>query len=133
MAFAIKGPLTSRKGNRVRFGAPGDVRRRGGDDATYGVIEDEVWADPAINDSPFRSCEGKDDWGDYSFFAQLIRWDDGERHIRLGYYRRRSGEDEWKFAGQTTVSSTCATIQSLLEKTLARKDWFVKRRLRKAL
>lgn len=64
------------------------------------------------------------------YFAHLIKWDsgpnspDGDYSIRLGYYRRGAGEDEWRFAGQTTIVSSPAQIKSLLEKTLAKTEWF---------
>ncbi len=120
MAFGIKGPLPPRKGNSVTYGAPKDVATRGGK-AVTGRIVDEIWENEATNTEPPKACTGTDDWGDYSFFAQLIKWDssadlpDGDYSIRLGYYRRRAGEDEWRFAGQTTISSTPAQIKSLLE------------------
>jgi hypothetical protein len=128
-ASKIRGPLSTRIGRPVRYSAPKDVHGRGGK-AVWGVIEDEVWADESLNTSPARPCEGIEDWGDYSFCAQLIKWNprpdlpDGEHSIRLAYYRRRAGEDWWEFAGQTTVSSDCQTIKALLEKTLARTQWF---------
>src|SRR5712664_3282073 len=99
MGFAkIKGQLKSRIGQRVRYSAPKDVREKGGGPA-FGMIVDEVWADSVENEAPPRKAEGEHDWGDYSFFAQLIRWDkdaDSAKEgysIRLGYYRRRCGED----------------------------------------
>lgn len=121
----IHGALTSRIDQHVRFGAPKDVSKRGGE-AQHGVIVDEVWADPTINVSPPRKRHHDHDWGDYSFFAQLIRWDHGRYQIRLGYYRRRAGENWWEFAGQTTVVSDWKTIKTLLGLTLAKKDWFCK-------
>ena len=122
--------LPSHIGNRVRFGAPKDVHLKKGGPA-WGTILDEVWADKAINSSDCHSkkcSQGMHCWGDYSFCSQLIKWDeagaDGEYSIRLAYYRRRCGEDKWMFAGQTTVTSDCASIRKLLEATLARKTWF---------
>jgi len=125
MGFAkITGPLTSRIGRRVRYGAPKDVHGKGGK-ARFGRIVDEVWADPKTNLAPRRKPSHRHDWGDYSFCAQLIRWDeDGHHSIRLGYWRRRAGENCWEFAGQTTVSSSWRTIKALCEKTLSRKSWF---------
>jgi hypothetical protein len=49
MGFSkIKGLLTSRIGQAVRFGSPADV----GTDAKFGRIIDEVWEDPEVNVSP---------------------------------------------------------------------------------
>lgn len=125
MGFAkIRGKLVSRVGCRVRFGAPHDVHQAGGAPG-YGTIIDEVWAYPEVNDSPARTSGGYDDWGDYSFCSQLIRWDDGTHSIRLAYYRRRAGEDHWEYASQMTVSSDPQTIKTLLERTLAKVSWFV--------
>lgn len=124
MGFAkIKGKLRTRIGQRVRFGMPKDVGRKGGS-VTYGAIVDEVWADPDINLSAPRQTSDANDWGDYSFCAQLIRWDSGEHQIRLAYYRRRANEDHWEFASQMTVTTNWKTIKSLMEKTLAKTDWF---------
>jgi hypothetical protein len=128
MSFSkIKGTLTSRIGRPVRYGAPADVSRRGGA-AGEGVIIDEVWADPSLNSKrPHREpCKwGKECWGDYSFCAQLIEWNDGSPHqIRLAYYRRRCGEDAWEYASQMTVSGEWKIIQRLLTRTLAKTTWF---------
>ncbi len=128
MGFAkLHGRLTSRIGRPVRYGAPKDVHEKGGK-AAYGVIVDEIWVDPTINDSLPRKPNHPHDWGDYSFCAQLIKWNgltaDGEHSIRLAYYRRRCGEDWWEFAGQTTVSSEWQTIKVLCEKTLSKTWWF---------
>lgn len=124
MGFAkIYGRLTSRIGRTVRFGAPRDVSGAGGG-AGYGVIIDEVWADPEVNSLPPRPRRDPDDWGDYSFCAQLIRWSETYFTIRLAYYRRRPGEDYWEFASQTTVNAEWRTIKALLENTLAMTSWF---------
>lgn len=128
MRFAqTKGPLTSRIGRPVTYSAPKDVRAKGGKSAN-GLIIDEVWADETQNHLPPRSARHPHDWGDYSFCAQLIKWDeegeDGRHSIRLAYYRRRCGEDWWEFAGQTTVSSDWQTIKALCEKTLSKTLWF---------
>jgi len=127
MGFAkIQGNLTSRKRCRVRFGAPKDVSERGGK-AAFGTIIDEVWADPEINMAPphTQPCDkGAECWGDYSFSSQLIEWDDGWHSIRLGYHRRRCGENCWEYAAQTTVNAECETIKALLQRTLAMTTWF---------
>lgn len=116
--------LTTKVGKRVKFRAPKDVKKNGGK-AMSGTIIDETWADPNLNNSPSKTRNNNDDWGDYSFCSQLIKWDNGEYSIRLAYYRRRAGEDKWEFASQTTVNSDWKTIKLLLEKTLSMKKWFV--------
>ena|SRR5262245_12371462 len=124
MRFAkIRGKLVSRVGCPVRYSAPRDVHQAGGE-PVYGTIIDEVWAYPEVNNSPARASSGSDDWGDYSFCSQLIRWGDGTHSIRLAYYRRRAGEDDWEYASQMTVSSDPQTIKTLLERTLAKASWF---------
>ena len=124
MGFSqIKGDLTSRIGCQVRFGAPKDVEAKGGKSG-FGVIVDEVWADPNINISPSRQPTSESDWGDYSFCAQLIKWNEEEYSIRLAYYRRRAGEDHWEYASQMTVNADWQTIKLLLERTLEKKEWF---------
>src|SRR5437763_15197610 len=121
MGFAkIKGNLTSRQGRRVKFGAPQDVQAKEGG-AARGTVVDDVWADETLNSSPMHKnpCDrGIHCWGDYSFFSQLIEWDepstDGKHSIRLGYWRRRCGEDHWEFAGQMTVTSDCDSVRTLM-------------------
>jgi len=107
----------------VRFGTPKDVGSKGGSPG-YGTIIDEVWATPEVNSSPPRQSLNKNDWGDYSFCAQLIRWDWGAHVIRLAYYRRRPGEDHWEFASQTTVTTDWKTMKSLMERSLEKTSWF---------
>jgi len=127
MGFAkIKGPLTSRVGQSVRFGRPKDVRQRAGEGAFLGRIIDEVWENPAVNGEPSHKqpCDVRECWGDYSFCGQLIAWADGTHSIRLAYYRRRCGEDAWEYASQTTVNSEWEIIKALLAKTLAMTTWF---------
>jgi hypothetical protein len=134
MGYArIKGPLPSRIGQPVRFGAPKDVHIKQGAAAT-GKIVDEVWADAPVNSSPphTQPCrQGGHCWGDYSFCAQLIRWNEGhdndiggDHSVRLAYYRRRCGEDWWEYASQMTVTAECDTVKTLLEVTLAKTKWF---------
>lgn len=124
MGFSkIAGRLTSRIGRPVRFSPPRDVHARGGP-ATQGIIVDEVWADPSINETAARSLESGDDWGDYSFASQLIRWEDDRYTIRLVYYRRRAGEDHWEFASQMTVNGEPNIMKHLFELTLAKREWF---------
>lgn len=125
MSFAkIKSKLRSRIGRTVRFGAPQDVRNKGGVPG-QGIIVDEVWAYPEVNDKPPhpQPCDAHC-WGDYSFCSQLIRWTDNTYSIRLAYYRRRCGEDFWTFASQMTVNADPETIKRLCEHTLAKHTWF---------
>jgi len=124
MGFAkIQGHLTSRIGSRVNFSPPGDVRRAGGSSAP-GEIIDEVWVDENLNRRRPRRTNPKHDWGDYSFCAQLIQWEDGRQMIRLAYYRRRTGENHWEFASQMTVCSEPEIIARLCKLTLSKKGWF---------
>ena len=124
LGFAmIQGPLTSRIGYAVHFGAPKDVEAKGGS-AGYGEIVDEIWADPEINSSPPREPAHTGDWGDYSFCAQLKKWEGEDYTIRLAYYRRRAGENFWEFASQMTVNSDWRTVKTLLERTLSKTQWF---------
>ena len=119
----IKGKLTSRIGRPVSYGAPQDIRGKGGQ-PSQGKIIDEMWVTPSINNAQSRKPSNSNDWGDYSFCAQLIEFDDGYRNIRLAYYRRRAGEDHWEYASQMTVSSDPETMKMLCEKTLAMTAWF---------
>jgi len=119
----VPGELTSRVNRRVRFGVPRDIERAGGA-PEYGVIVDEIWADPEINRKPPRPSTGTRDWGDYSFCSQLIRWNNGEYSIRLAYYRRQAGGSIWRYASQTTVNVDWRSIKLLLNRTLTKTSWF---------
>lgn len=112
-------------GSRVRFGPPGDVKRKGGG-AIYGTVLDEV---RQLDDKSRSGTRGHSSrsWGRYCFFAQLIEWDDRPRSIRLGYFRKRTGEKHWEFASQTTVNSEPPIVRGLLVKVLAKRKWFKSR------
>lgn len=121
--------LKSQIGKSVHFGVPKNLR--GVSTAKKGRIIDEIWADPKINKSPHRKAKDKNDWGDYSFCAQLIEWDGNQKKeysIRFAYFRRAAGKKnvKWRFASQTTVNSNYRIIKKLLERTLLKKEWFRK-------
>ena len=121
--------LTSRIGKTVKYKPPRDMGRSGKSGKT-GMIVDEVWADERLHTKSrhAKSCQRRKKtfgcWGDYSFCAQLIRWDHGEHSIRLAYYRRRCGEDHWEYASQMTVDAYWPTLKRLVQRTLAKKEWF---------
>lgn len=125
------GELTTRIGQLVTFAPQEDINDKGGQ-GWRGRIIDEAWATPDLNKRPPHKnpCpNGKFCEGDYSFCGQLIEWDDTKgtpykRGIRLAYYRRRCGEDVWRFASQTTVCSDPPTVYALLTSTLAKNAWF---------
>jgi len=124
MGFAkIHGHLTTRIGEEVHFSAP---KYPANAKLEVGTIIDEVWADQSLNCSPPQALKEGNDWGDYSFFAQLIRWkkEPVEFSIRLGYYRSRPTEDFWEFAGQMTICADWHHIKTLLDSTLAKSWWF---------
>jgi hypothetical protein len=124
--------LASKIGNLVTFGPQEDIKAEPDGSGWTGKIIDEVWATPDLNKAPPHPtpcpngtlCEG-----DYSFCGQLIKWDDAKytphkTNVRLAYYRRRCGEDIWRFGSQTTVCSDPPTVYALLSRTLIKNDWF---------
>ncbi len=126
------GELTSKIGHPVTFGPQEDIKNKPEGAGWAGTIKDEIWATPDLNKAPPHPnpcpngplCEG-----DYSFCSQLIEWGDAKytpykTNIRLAYYRRRCGEDIWRFGAQTTVCSDPPTIYALLSGTLIKNDWF---------
>lgn len=131
MGFAkIQGKLTGRIGRPVNYGMPKDVADSGKGKPYKGEVKDEVWESLALNERPPHSspCPDANCWGDYSFVSQLIEWTalDGEvakREVRLGYWRRRCGENAWEYASQMTISGAPDRIERLLKKTLA-TNWF---------
>ena len=110
-------------GERVHFRAPGDVKKKGGR-GTSGTIKDEVWVLDKGRTAEEPATTPRFSWGQYCFFSQLIKWDSGKRSIRLGYYRKRAGEDHWEFGSQTTINSSPATIRALLAETIAKTEWY---------
>ena len=120
------GYLESKIGKAVKFGPPRDAHRKGAN-TRNGKIVDEVWAIESQRDAQKHVPHHHVDcWGDYAFCSQLIEWENGGYSIRLAYYRQRCGEDHWEFASQTTVETIPTTIKALLERTLAKTDWFTK-------
>lgn len=113
----------SNVGRPVNFSAPDNVKSLGAKDIK-GLVIDEIWQDPSFSTRPVRNARSTTDWGDYSLFSQLIKWEDNTTSIRLGYYRRSPGKQNWRFASQWTITDEPAKIRSLLEKTLAKSDWF---------
>jgi hypothetical protein len=117
--------LRSHIGDKVEFKPPLSARARGAQ-SRIGKIVDEVWAreeqrdpDPKKHDHDDPNC-----WGDYAFCSQLIEWQEGGHSIRLAYYRLPCGKDHWQFAGQTTIETRPSTIKLLMERTLAKTEWF---------
>jgi hypothetical protein len=54
-------------GSTVKFGAPGDVKRRGGQ-PVYGKVVDEVWELESGGAPEARHVENEHHWGEYCFF-----------------------------------------------------------------
>jgi len=110
----------------VRFRPPLSASKQGTPDIV-GKIVDEVWADEAQRDPPMHDHNDPHCWGDYAFCSQLIRWKkDDSYSIRLAYYRRACKETRWRFASQMTVETWPSAIKLLMERTLAKADWFTK-------
>ena len=127
MAFRDTGERPeSRVGAHVYFSAPKDVAKKGGG-TVRGTIVDEIWVPDATRNSEDAHLQSEHSWGRYGFSSQLIKWDNGEESIRLGYWRIREGEKHWNFAAQATVTSSPETVRQLLEQTLAMSSWFEKR------
>ena len=124
MARSETGPRPQSRINRsVCFKPPRDVAAKGGG-PSYGRVVEEVWGEPVPGTAEDPGADSAHHWGEYCFFSQLIKWDNGKTSIRLGYFRRRKGERHWEFAGQQTINSDPRTIESLLRKTLEQKSWF---------
>ncbi len=91
-----------------------------------GKIVDEVWPDDSQLDPRRHGHDEPNCWGYYAFCSQLIEWEDDGYSIRLAYYRRPCKGARWQFASQTTINTSPRTVRQLLERTLARIDWFTK-------
>jgi hypothetical protein len=118
--------LASQIGKAVRYHSPPSVN---GPDL-IGKIVDEVWADEAQRDPQMHTHDDPYCWGHYAFCSQLIKWEDppmiaGTYSIRLAYFRLPCKGGKWKMASQTTVEYWPSTIKLLLERTLAKTDWFI--------
>jgi hypothetical protein len=117
--------LESRIGRKVVFRPPLSAQKLGAPNL-LGKIVDEVWADDAQRDPPTHGHDDPYCWGDYAFCSQLIEWQDGGYSIRLAYYRLPCKGLRWQFASQTTIETKPSIVKPLLERTLARTDWFAK-------
>lgn len=122
--LSVMPKLESHIGRKVEFRPPVSAQKKGARNL-IGKIVDEVWADESQRNPPVHNHDDANCWGDYAFCSQLIEWNDGTYSIRLAYYRRSCKGHRWRFASQTTVEYWPSTIKLLLERTLAKTDWFV--------
>lgn len=124
--------LESHIGRKVEFRPPVSAQKRGAENnKKVGKIVDEVWADEAQRDPPIHDHDDPECWGDYAFCSQLIEWEEGGFSIRLAYYHLPCKGDRWQFASQMTVETKSSIIKLLLERTLAKTDWFTKPEVRR--
>jgi hypothetical protein len=124
--------LESHIGRKVEFRPPVSAQKKGAPNQ-IGKIVDEVWADEAQRDPLIHDHDNPHCWGDYAFCSQLIEWEGGGDSIRLAYYRLPCKGKNWQFASQTTVETKPSIIKPLLERTLAKADWFYQTRSRALL
>jgi hypothetical protein len=118
--------LESHIGRKAEFQPPASAQKHGAKKKVVGKIVDEVWADEAQRDPPVHDHDDPDCWGDYAFCSQLIEWVGGGYSIRLAYYHLPCKGRHWQFASQMTVETKPSIIRPLLERTLAKTDWFNK-------
>jgi hypothetical protein len=88
----------------------------------YGEILDEVWArEPEEFEGEAPSDGG---WRQAAFVAQLIKWQNGYRSVRITYYLRPEGggPGTWYFGGQYSPSMSLDEFRSLMTK-LQTKGW----------
>src|SRR3990172_1625147 len=62
---------------------------------------------------------------EYRYMIQLLEDGEGDRLIRMTYYRRPLGGDEfsWVFAGQTSITTSLGMWAELFARAMA-ADWF---------
>ena len=113
--------LDSKIGNKVCFNPPKAALTT---KAIKGKVVDEMWLDENLLGSEKRDPKNDNDWGDYAYFSQKIKWKDGSSSIRMGYYQRSPKSSDWRFGSQWTVEDSPAIIKKLCEATLARTEWF---------
>jgi hypothetical protein len=117
--------LRDHVGDKVVYRPPLSAQRLGAQKVVGRIIK-EVWAIEAQRDPPKHTHSEPHCWGDYAFCSQLIEWQAGGHSIRLTYYRRPCGKENWQYAGQTSIETKPSTIKVLLRKTLDQTEWFTK-------
>ena len=56
------------------------------------------------------------DFGDYYFVVQLIDYDDEEKCVRFGYYRKKPGGKKFVWGSQTTFHTEQDTTNRLIKR-----------------
>jgi|GEM_PF-3131083 len=56
-----------------------------------------------------------EEYGSYYFVIQLIEGLDGEKYVRFGYYRKKPGQDRYRWGSQTTYLATVDFTKELLK------------------
>ena len=105
-------PLPERVDREVTFAAPKAVA---GSAVRKGRVVDAVSVGPVKDD----------DWGWYLYFSELIEWTGArKKSVRLSYYYAPFGSKKWLWGGQYSIEESASVIKELLEKTIAKKEWF---------
>jgi len=108
-------PHDGKVGQYVSFTNP-KIRKK-----EWGKVEEEIWQPEPRGFG--ETCGADNDWGEYAFVAQRIRWDeDHSETIRVTYYRRApgGGESDWVFAGQYAPNTDADTWTCLVQKMVDR-------------
>ena len=58
--------------------------------------------------------------GEYCFVIQLIEYTGEENRVRFGYYRKKAGENKYRWASQTTYQAPVSFTKELIK--MAEKD-----------
>ena len=53
--------------------------------------------------------------GDYCMVIQLVEYPDGKDRVRFGYYRKKPGDDKFRWASQTTYQAPVDFTQDLIK------------------
>lgn len=103
--------LLSKKGNPVRFKYPE------GDFSAYpreGTLKDR-----------FVILDSEDDFVVYWNIIDLIEFKDHpENWLRITYYRYKTKEMKWVFAGQTSISNPISGFVQMFSDAIKEKNWF---------
>ncbi len=64
------------------------------------------------------------EWGWYYYVSELIEWSGGGKSVRLAYYYAPHGSNRWLWGGQYSIEDEPLVIKALIDRTLAKSNWF---------
>lgn len=108
----------------VNFEVTKNIKLHGGEGAK-GMLVSRIWINSEVFDFDSREHPiSKDDWGDYAFCAELIKWTTVDYSIRIGYFHRAIGKKKSWIWGQYTLNTSRDIIEKMIIKMNNEPEWY---------